>query len=80
MEAAKAGEAFLPEKEEGTTKARINHVIGLDQMTTTPMGTAEAMTETTTRDERGGGPQRPDEAHQATRQYQQDIGGERETR
>ena len=69
MEAAKAGEASLPEKEEGKMKARRNHVRGLDQMTTTQMGTAEAMMETTTRDERGGGPQRPDEARKATRQY-----------
>ena len=69
MEAAKAGEAFLPGKEEGKTKARKEHVTGLDQVTTTPMGTAGVMTETTTRDEREDDPQRPGEVHQATRRY-----------
>ena len=80
MEAAKAGEAFLPGKEEGKTKARRKHVTNLDQVATTPTGTTGVMTETTTRDERGDDPQRPGEAHQATRQCPRDIGEEREKR
>ena len=77
-EVATAGEAFLQEKEEERTKVRKRHGTSLDQVTTTPMGTAEAIKGTTTRDEREDGPQRPDAVRPAMRRCLPDIGEERE--
>ena len=80
MEVAKAGEAFLQEKGEGEKKPRKRHGTNLDQVTTTPMGTAGAIMGTTIREERGGDLQRPDETHPATRRCRRDIGEGREKR
>ena len=79
MEAAMAEETFLQETEEGEMMDKGRRVTSTDLGGTTPTGTVMAVA-TTTRDERGDGPQRPGEANQATRQRPQDIGEEREKR
>ena len=51
MEAVKAEETFLQEKGEEKTKDRRKHMTDIDPVVTTPMGTAIATVETTTREE-----------------------------
>ena len=77
MEEARAEEAFLPGKEGGKMKANGKRATDLGQVTTTLMGTAGAMVETTTRDEQEGDPPHPGGTHPATRRCLQDIGEER---
>ena len=80
MEEARAEEAFLPGKEGRKKSANGKPATDLGQVTTALMGTAGAMVETTTRDERGDGSQHPGETHPAMRRCLQDIGEEKEKR
>ena len=76
MEAGKAGEAFLPVKEEGKMKAGKN-AKDLDRVTKTPLGTAGVMVETTTSDEQDGDPQRRDATFTKTERCSTEAGREK---